>query len=143
LRHPPGSVILAALTLCCALAGCAPTAKTPANVVVSAVPPKPIDAPWLYDTDAPKIERIWLSERDFHAHDLARVQVTTTTNAASVEARIESYGRALRKASPGQFVGALRVPELPPFLRRSFDLRFIVRNSLGISRQEAVEVRLR
>ena len=129
--------------LCWVLAGCASSTKTPSNLVVSAVPPKPIEAQWLYDTDAPKIERIWLSERDFHAHDLARVHVTTTTNAASVEARIESYGRALRKASPGQFIGALRVPKLPPFLRRSFALRFIVRNSLGISTQEAVEIQLR
>ena len=133
-----------AATLCCALAGCASGAKTtPANVVIGAIPPAPIEAPWLYDTDPPKIERIWLSEREFHAHDLARVQVTTTTNAASVEARIESYGRALRKAAPGQFIGALRIPELPPFLRRSFALRFIVRNSLGISTQESVEVQLR
>ncbi|MGH7327295.1 MAG: hypothetical protein ACREJX_02985 [Polyangiaceae bacterium] len=138
-RRRPG---LAAM-ICCVLAGCAQTAGTPANVVIGARPPKPIEAPWLYDTDPPKIERIWLSERDFHAHDLARVRVTTTTNAASVEARIESYGRALRRASAGQFVGALRVPTLPPFLRRSFALRFIVRNSLGISTQEAVEVQLR
>ena len=105
--------------------------------------PVATEAPWLYNDDPPQIVRIWLSTERFTAGDVARVHVTTSTNAASVEARIESYGRTLRKQSPGQFEGVFHVPALPPFLRRNYSLRFIVRNSLGIASQESVGIELR
>jgi len=111
-------------------------------VVVSAARPQPVEAPWLYNDDPPEIVRVWLSTEQFRAGDVARVRVTTTTNAASVEARIESYGRALRKESPGQFTGLFHVPTLPPFLRRGYTLRFIARNSLGTTTQQSVGIEL-
>ena len=101
-------------------------------------PVRALDAP-------PAIAAIWFSRADYRWGDLARVALITTTNAAIVEMRVVSYGRALTKKALGRFDGVYRVPFLPPLLDRfryALPFRFIVRNPAGASSSFELTVRV-
>jgi hypothetical protein len=57
--------------------------------------------------------------------------VRTSSNVASVEVRIGGYGANMTKIGVDRFTVAYRVPILPIFMRHSYTLEIIARNSRG------------
>jgi hypothetical protein len=79
----------------------------------------------------PRILRMSLSTPVARGGDLVSGTVETTSNVASVEARIGGYGASLKKVAAGRFELSYRVPYLPFFLHRTYNVEFIARNTRG------------
>lgn len=81
----------------------------------------------------PAILGITLRSYEVHAGDVVHAAVTTSSNVASVEARVASYGFALSRVGVGRFAFVYRVPSLPFFLHRSWPVEVIARNATGVA----------
>ncbi len=62
--------------------------------------------------DPVKIESVGLSAEVVHGGDLVRGEVTTSSNVASLTARIGSYQVLVPKVAPGKFSLDVQVPHL-------------------------------
>lgn len=82
---------------------------------------------------APRILRVALSKTAFHPGETIAGTVTTSSNVASVEARIGSFfGISVPKTGVGRFDLRYRVPSfVPPFWRGPMTLQLIARNTRG------------
>jgi hypothetical protein len=69
--------------------------------------------------------------------------VKTSSNVASVEARIAGYSASLNKVGVGVFALAYKVPELPAFLRRTYSVQLIARNPRGDSTSSSFPLTVR
>jgi hypothetical protein len=136
-----------AIALCVGLglAGCsAPTAKAFDSPVVAvgmppaAMPAPPVAAP----AEVPRIVGVWLSKTEFAPGDRVAGRVVTTTNVASLEIRVEGYGRVVPRTGFGRFEGTVAVPKLPSFLHRAFTLQILARNADGVAAKATVPIRV-
>lgn len=66
-----------------------------------------------------------------HSGEVVSGTVETSTNVASVEARIGGYASPLRKVGAGRFALTYRVPYIPFFLKRTYTVLLIARNTRG------------
>ncbi len=57
--------------------------------------------------------------------------VTTSSNVASVEARVATYSIAVPKTGVGTFALTYVVPNVPFFLHRTYTMTIIARNARG------------
>ena len=125
------AVIVASFT---AFGGCshATPAATDSRITFGGSQPA-IVAPVRANDAPPHIVAVWFSEPRYHWGDLARIDVVASTNVASLEMRVASYSRGLRRHAYGEFRGVYHVPLLPPFLRPAYRLpfRFVARNAAG------------
>lgn len=69
--------------------------------------------------------------------------VRTSLNVASVEARIGGYGISVPKVAAGRFALNYTVPNLPFFLKRTYDMVVIARNTAGDKTQRVVPITIR
>lgn len=97
------------------------TAPAPTGVPVPALPP---DA-------KPAIVSISISATDLHSGDVVSGTVITSSNVASVEARIKTYSANLNRLDVGRFGLSMRVPAIPLFLHGTYQLQVIARNAAG------------
>lgn len=67
----------------------------------------------------------------------------TSTNVASVEARVESLSRRLQRTRDDLYSGEMRVPNVPAILHRKYTLQLIARNPAGRVTRSYVPVELR
>lgn len=109
-----------------------PASASPTTTAPPTVSPVPVLAP----EEKPAIVDISISATDLHAGDLVSGIVVTTSNVASVEARIKTYSTALNRMGVGRFALSMRVPALPFFLRRTYQLQVIARNAAGAVAEE-------
>jgi hypothetical protein len=79
-----------------------------------------------------------VSETVVHPGDRFRGTVVTTSNVASVEARVGGYGKTLTKVGVGRFALAYTVAPLPWFVRGNYTLRLIARNTRGDATERAI-----
>ncbi len=79
----------------------------------------------------PQILAVAISETTVHPGDRVSGSVITSSNVASVEARIGGYAMSLSKLGVGKFALAYTVAPLPWFVRGSFTLQVIARNTRG------------
>jgi hypothetical protein len=105
-------------------------------VVVKKVPLLPPDA-------KPKILDIAVSETDVRPGDRVFGQVVTTSNVASVEARIGGYAMTLEKVGVGRFQLLYTVGPLPWFVHGNFTMQVIARNTRGDSTTKAIPLTVR
>jgi hypothetical protein len=63
--------------------------------------------------------------------DVVSGTVETSSNVASVEARIGGYGARMEKIGVGKFHLTYRVPNLPFFLHHTYTIEIIARNTHG------------
>jgi len=75
--------------------------------------------------------------------DVVSGTVETSSNVASVEARIGGYGTQMRKVGVGRFALSYRVPKLPFFLHRTYTLEIIARNTRGDAATSSVPITVR
>lgn len=145
--RPPGSrafgaaVALAAALL---LAGCSAPQKAVEQPLVAIGPgPAPMPSPPLAAPgDPPRIVGVWLSKTEFAPGERIAGRVVTTTNVASLEIRVEGYGRVIPRSDFGRFEGTVAVPKLPSFLRRAFTLQILARNAGGVAAKATVPIRV-
>ena len=96
----------------------------------------PPDAP-------PRIVATHLSAQVVRPGDLVSGSVETSSNVASVVARVGSYVQPLERTSVGNFRVAMRVPRVPFFMRGHWTLSFIAKNTAGVQVVTSMPITLR
>lgn len=91
----------------------------------------------------PRIVALSLSTPVAHGGDVVSGFVETSSNVASVEARIGGYSSTMRKIGVGKFVLTYRVPNLPFFLHRTYTIQVIARNTRGDAVSSGVPITIR
>lgn len=112
------------------------TATLAPHVIAAKPIAEPPDAP-------PRILAMSLSTPVAHGGEVVSGTVETSTNVASVEARIAGYSSAMQKVGMGKFVLSYRVPRLPFFLHRTYMIEVIARNTRGDAVRSAVPITIR
>ena len=135
-----GAAALAVVALAACGRGAAPQQ---APVVVGTHAARLVAAPLAQPNAPPRIVRVWLSEDSVGAGDVLRGHVTTTTNVASLEVRLGPKSAPLKRTTFGQFEGTYRIPKVPSFLRRSYNVDVIARNAAGTQAQTQVTISYR
>lgn len=124
----------------------APTAaSTPAPSVAPLSISKKTPAPTLRlaADAAPQILDVALSSTAFGVGDTVSGTVTTSSNVASVEARIATFGIDVPKTGVGRFTLRYQVPNVPFFMRGNYTMRLIARNARGDRAERDVSVSIR
>ncbi|MFN2450463.1 MAG: hypothetical protein ABR508_11860 [Candidatus Baltobacteraceae bacterium] len=136
---PPSSATQAPLAAASGRATAMPmTVATvaPQSVRLPAVPREAPDA-------MPRILAVTLSSPVARAGQVVSGTVETSSNVASVEARIQGYSMALSKTGVGRFGVSYTVPKLPLFLHKTYLIQLIARNTAGVSVSTAVPITVR
>lgn len=98
--------------------------------------PTAAPVPALAPDAKPAIVDISISATDLHSGDLVSGTVVTSSNVASVEARIKTYSANLNRLGVGRFGLTMRVPAIPFFLHGTYQLHLIARNAAGSMAEE-------
>jgi hypothetical protein len=108
-----------------------------------ALVPSPKKVPRLPPEAPPEILEVQISETEVRPGDSVRGNVVTSSNVASVEARIGGYALSLRKVGVGRFTLTYKVAGLPWFVHGNFTMHVIARNTRGaaIARDVPLTVR--
>jgi hypothetical protein len=149
---------IAAVTLLCALTGCAktepapqmatpptqsgaPSATAPAASQFSYVltPQTQANAP----AGSPRILEIALNAQTLISPGPILVRITTTTDVVNVIARALGREINIQQASPGIFSGGEDIPRVPAFMRRSYEVEIVAANAEGKTAKATVPVTLR
>jgi hypothetical protein len=143
----PARGLAAASLVALAVVACAPASKQseaePPSIAIGATPPAAVLAAPLAAPDAaPRIVSVWLSKSEFAPGERIAGRVVTTTNVASLEIRVEGYGRVIPRTDFGRFEGSVAVPPLPSFLHRAFTLQILARNAAGLAAKTTVPIRV-
>lgn len=92
---------------------------------------------------APVITAYKLSSTTVHPGDAVIGEVFTSSNVASVEARIAGYSLGLNKVGIGRFEFVAGVPNIPWFVAHSYTLELIARNARGDATKQSVPINIR
>jgi hypothetical protein len=99
--------------------------------------------PLLPPDAAPRIVAVEISRQTVHAGDRVVGSVLTSSNVASVEARIGGYAVSLTKVSVGHFALTYTVGPLPWFIRGPFTMQVIARNARGDADRRSIPLTVR
>jgi hypothetical protein len=99
--------------------------------------------PHLAPDAAPEILDVGLSETHVQPGDRVFGRVVTTSNVASVEARIGGYAVSLVKVGVGRFELTYTVGPLPFFVHGNFTMEVIARNTRGDTATRSVPLTVR
>jgi hypothetical protein len=121
---------------------------SPAPVVTpkhlgASLPPPPKKVPRIAANAAPQILNVAVSETAVSPGDRVFGRVVTTSNVASVEARIGGYAVSLVKTGVGRFELTYKVGPLPWFVRGNFTMQVIARNTRGDAVTRAIPLTVR
>ncbi|HET7815532.1 MAG TPA: hypothetical protein VFL13_14290 [Candidatus Baltobacteraceae bacterium] len=92
---------------------------------LAAVMMLPPDAP-------PQIVETHLSTSVVHPGETVDGEVVTSSNVASVVARVGTYAQPLQKVGVGRFRMNVRVPHLPFYMRGRWMVSFYAKNTAGV-----------
>jgi hypothetical protein len=88
----------------------------------------------------PAIFKINLPSHQIHSGDVVHASVITSSNVASVEARIKGYGMNLQHVGIGKFAIVYQVPWLPFFLKGNWPVNLIARNMDGVQTEKTLYI---
>jgi hypothetical protein len=122
-----------------------PSAQPPAGTkhLSALLPPVPKKVLHLSPSAAPQILNVAVSETTVHPGDRVFGRVLTTSNVASVEARIGGYAVTLVKVGVGRFELTYTVGPLPWFIRGNFTMQVTARNTRGDAVTQAIPLMVR
>jgi hypothetical protein len=101
-------------------------------------------APVAAPDDPPRIVAVEMSAREIRAGQTILGHVTTSTNVASVEARVRGYSAVFSKRGVGEFALNYTLPSMIPwFVHGTYMVRVIARNTAGVQAVRELPVRLR
>ncbi len=83
----------------------------------------------------PRIVAVHITNQTVRSGDTISGTVETTSNVASVEARIATFSISVPKVGVGRFALSYVVPNVPFFLHGTYPMTLVARNTAG----EAVE----
>jgi hypothetical protein len=107
-------------------------------------PPKlAVKVPRLPPDAAPQILAVAVSETTVQPGDTVSGRVVTTSNVASVQARIGGYAMTLAKTGVGRFALTYKVAPLPWFIRGTFAMRVIAKNTRGDAVERTIPLTVR
>jgi hypothetical protein len=89
---------------------------------------------------APRILAVRLSTRDVSGGQTVRGSVETTSNVASLEARIGWWSMSVPRTRIGHFEASGQMPMVPFFMRGTYTLQLIARNADGAKQEEAFPI---
>lgn len=114
-------------------------------MVVATLAPRTVNAEPLREAqDAPpRILSMSISTPVARGGEVVSGTVETTSNVASVEARIAGYSTSMEKIGVGRFALSYRVPKLPFFLHRTYTIEVIARNTRGDAVSSSVPITIR
>jgi hypothetical protein len=122
--------------------GSPPPSTPPPSPVVT--PPRlAVKVPRLPPNAAPRILAVAISETTVHPGDTVSGSVVTTSNVASVQARIGGYAMPLVKTGVGRFALTYTVAPLPWFIRGTFTMLVIATNTRGDTVQREIPLTVR
>lgn len=104
-------------------------------------PDLPPNVPYASNTDPVRIESISISSDTVHAGDIASGTVITTSNAASVTARVGTYQVSVPRSAPGTFSLSLKVPRVP-LLGQQVNIVVTAIRSDGQTDQRTIPIRV-
>lgn len=107
------------------------------------LPPAPKKIPRIAADAPPQILDVAVSETTVQPGDRVFGRVVTTSNVASVEARIGGYAVTLVKTGVGRFELIYTVGALPWFVHGNFTMQVIARNTRGDAVTRAVPLTVR
>lgn len=116
---------------------------SPAPTHAAALLPPPQKVPRLAPDAAPQILDVAVSETSVHSGDQVFGRVVTSSNVASVEARIGDYAVNLVKVGVGRFELTYTVGPLPWFVHGNFTMQVIARNTRGDMATRAIPLTVR
>ena len=117
---------------------------SPAVVEATLAPHVVAVKPIITAPDAPpQILSMSLSTPVAHGGEVVSGTVETSSNVASVEARIAGYSSTMQKVGVGRFALSYRVPKLPFFLHKTYMIQVIARNTRGQAVSTAVPITIR
>jgi hypothetical protein len=116
----------------------APT-QTPPRVLPPAVVKHIVRLP---PNAAPKILAVAMSETTIHHGDRISGSVVTTSNVASVQARVGGYALRLNKTGVGRFA-LTYVVNIPWFVRGNFEVHVIATNTSGMTAERVIPLSVR
>lgn len=106
------------------------------HAIAAAPVREPADAP-------PRILSMSISTPVARNGQVVSGTVETTSNVASVEARIAGYSSSMQKIGVGKFALSYRVPNLPFFLHRTYTIEVIARNTRGDAVTSSLPITIR
>ena len=92
--------------------------------------------------DPPRILDVAFTPTEFGSGDVVRGKVLTSSNVASVEARIGAFGANLERLRPGEFALEYTVPWLPFFFHHAYDVAVTARNVDGVATTRLVPIKI-
>jgi hypothetical protein len=116
----------------------APTAQAP-----PASPQSTVAIPRLPPNAPPQILSVRVSRTTVESGDTVSGTVLTSSNVASVEVRVATYGMALSKVGVGRFSLAYTVGTLPFFVHGTYPMTIIARNTRGDAAEETLAITVR
>jgi hypothetical protein len=124
-----------------------PTPGTPGPSATTtphaSAPPIAKKVPRVAPDAAPEILGISMTETTVKPGDTVSGRVLTSSNVASVEARIGGYAMSLSKVGVGRFELIYKVAPLPWFVRGNFTMQVIARNTRGDTATRAIPLTVR
>lgn len=124
-------VSIAAFASLCALAAYPYGKSAVASPHTTPVPSPSATTLFLAPDAAPQILDYRLSPTSVRSGGTISGFVRTSSNVASVEVRIGGFGTNMTKVGVDRFTVAYRIPYLPGFMRRTYTLEIIARNTRG------------
>lgn len=113
------------------------------SVPVATASPKHVAVPMVQPDAPPKILAVSISETTVHSGDTVTGSVSTTSNVASVEVRIATFGMGMAKTGVGRFALTYPIGNLPFFVRGTFQMHVIARNTRGVSTETTIPITVR
>ena len=102
--------------------------------------PTPVPVVRLAPNAAPRIVAVHLSKETVHAGDTVSGTVETTSNVASVEARIATFSISVPKVGVGRFALNYVVPNVPFFWHGTYPMTLIARNTAGDAVRRVIHI---
>jgi hypothetical protein len=116
---------------------------SPAATAVATETPTPLTVERLPAAAPPQILDVAVSRTTVQPGDRVFGRVVTSSNVASVEARIGNYSVNLAKVGVGRFELTYTVGPLPWFIRGHFTMHVIARNARGDAAVRAIPLTVR
>ena len=117
-----------------------PAASPAATAAASATPVAPVALP---PGAPPQILDMQLDKTVVHGGDTVSGNIVTSSNVASVEARIANFSIAVPKIGAGRFALSYTIPDVPFFLKKTYALTVIARNTAGDQTTRSVPITIR
>ncbi len=83
---------------------------------------------------------VHINNQTVHSGDTISGTVVTSSNVASVEARIATFSISVPKVGVGRFALNYVVPNVPFFVRGTYPMTLVARNTAGVAVERVIPI---